>query len=151
MRVALRPVVAADVDRFYEHRSDPEAAAMAGSAPQSRDEHAERWRSRLQDPTFVARAIEADGETCGNLVSWSEDGRRLVGYRIGRQFWGLGITSAALSLFIAEVSQRPLHAFVAVANRRSIRVLEKAGFRPASEQPTESVELGIKERLYVLQ
>ena len=79
------------------------------------------------------------------------DGRRLVGYWIGREFWGRGVATAALAAFVAEVKERPLHAFVAEHNVRSIRVLEKCEFVPSPEHdPSIAGEDGVREVLYAL-
>ena len=65
---------------------------------------------------------------------WTEDGDRLVGYWIGKPFWGRGIATAALEAYLAEEKTRPLRARVSDRNRGSIRVLEKCGFRPVARE-----------------
>jgi len=47
---------------------------------------------------------------------------------LGKEFWGKGIGTVALKLFLMEVKKRPLFAHVAFDNIGSIRVLEKCGF-----------------------
>ena len=59
---------------------------------------------------------------------------RLVGYWIGREFWGRGIASAALVQFLDYETTRPLAARVAKHNPASIRVLRKAGFASVGEE-----------------
>ena len=77
--------------------------------------------------------------------------REMIGYWIGRDFWGRGIATAALAAFIAQVKERPLHAFVATHNVGSIRVLEKCEFKPSPEHdPSITGKDGIHEVLYVL-
>jgi RimJ/RimL family protein N-acetyltransferase len=66
--------------------------------------------------------------TGGNIGCWEQDGQRLVGYWLGREFWGRGLATAALAELAAEISERPLHAWVVSSNVGSIRVLEKCGF-----------------------
>ena len=75
---------------------------------------------------FYAHVV-IGGEVAGNVVSWEQSGQRMVGYWLGRVYWGRGIATAALTLFVAELS-RPLYADVAAHNLGSIRVLEKCGF-----------------------
>jgi RimJ/RimL family protein N-acetyltransferase len=53
----------------------------------------------------------------------------LVGYWIGKEYWGRGIATAALQEFLTHLKMRPLHAYVAKHNKASIRVLEKCGFK----------------------
>jgi RimJ/RimL family protein N-acetyltransferase len=69
-----------------------------------------------------------DGEAVGNVVSWEGEEGRLVGYWIGREHWGKGIATAALTAFLDVVRMRPLFALVHAGNAGSIRVLEKCGF-----------------------
>ncbi len=51
-----------------------------------------------------------------------------MGYWIASEHWGRGIAMRALSLLLALVATRPLHARVARENAASIRVLERNGF-----------------------
>ena len=82
----------------------------------------------MGDPTNRLKSILVNGKVAGNLVSWVDSGRRLVGYWLGREFWGRGFATGALRLFLQEVKTRPLYAHVARENRASRRVLEKCGF-----------------------
>jgi RimJ/RimL family protein N-acetyltransferase len=50
-------------------------------------------------------------------------------YWIDRAYWGQGIASEALAQFLDVVPVRPLRARAASDNARSLRVLQKAGFR----------------------
>lgn len=72
----------------------------------------------------------------------------LIGYWIGREYWGRGVATQALRLFVAEVPDRPLHAHVAAHNAGSIRVLQKCGF--SFEGQTPVLEDGIEELHFVL-
>ena len=84
---------------------------------------------RAADTGVMRRVIELDGELAGEALSFMiGDGRRVVGYGVRRRFWGQGIASRALCLFLDEVAERPLYATVLPANARSRRVLEKNGF-----------------------
>ena len=88
--------------------------------------HAARVRA---DPTVINRTILVDGVVAGSVVSWvDETGERDVGYWLGREFWGRGIATQALTRFLELVPPRPLHARVAKHNAGSLRVLQKCGF-----------------------
>ena len=65
----------------------------------------------------------------GNIGSWQDNGQQLLGYWVGREWWGRGVATQALALLVDEVSIRPLYAHVAVHNVGSIRVLAECGFR----------------------
>ncbi|PYQ34013.1 MAG: hypothetical protein DMF55_10480, partial [Acidobacteria bacterium] len=86
------------------------------------------------------KTILFDGRVAGNIVSFQQLGRPLVGYWIGKEYWGRGIATRALSEFLNHVTARPLHARVAKHNRASIRVLEKCGFRICGEDRGPLVE-----------
>ena len=59
--------------------------------------------------------------------------RSQVCYWLGREFWGKGIASRALRVFLREVQVRPLYARVAKDNVASLRVLQKCGFEIRGE------------------
>jgi RimJ/RimL family protein N-acetyltransferase len=77
--------------------------------------------------------IVVDGEVAGNIGCWEADGRRFVGYWIGRAFWGRGLATQALAELVGMVEARPLYAHVVKSNVASIRVLEKCGFLKVEE------------------
>ena len=135
----LRPVVPDDVPIFFAHQNDPEASAMAAFPSRDYDAHMAHWTNNvLANETGFARTIDIDGQVAGNVVSWVADGHRLVGYWIGREFWGRGIATRALAEFLEQVvAERPLRAQVAPHNAGSIRVLEKCGFVRVDEDDEE--------------
>jgi RimJ/RimL family protein N-acetyltransferase len=137
--VLLRAVAEGDLPIFFEHQRDPEANRMAAFAARERDAFMAHWSKILVDESNETRAVVVDGVVAGNVVSWEEDsGRRVVGYWIGREFWGRGIATRALAAFLDELTTRPLYAHVAVHNVASIRVLEKCGFTISDEMPEPS-------------
>jgi [ribosomal protein S5]-alanine N-acetyltransferase len=56
------------------------------------------------------------------------DGETEITYWIDRQYWGQGIASEALAMFLEVVSIRPIYGKVAFDNIGSQKVLENAGF-----------------------
>ena len=148
----LRDVAEADLDAFFEHQSDPEAAAMAVFPIRDRETFDAHWRKVLADDSYVVRTIVDDGSVAGNIGSWEQDGKRLVGYWIGREFWGRGLATAALGELAAELPERPLHAWVATTNNGSIRGREKCGFVEVDRHAEHSAHAGrvIEEILYRL-
>ena len=148
--IEIRPVEESDLETFYEHQTDPEATAMAVFGAREHDAFMEHWHNRIfPNPENYARTVTVDGQVAGNLLSWSMDGSRYVGYWIGREFWGRGVATAALNQVTSELAQRPLHAWVATSNVASQRVLEKAGF-VRDDTPPHIGEDGVGEFLYVL-
>jgi RimJ/RimL family protein N-acetyltransferase len=150
-RTFLREVVDSDLPVFFEHQRDPEAVRMAAFSSRDHDAFMTHWAKIRREPSNLIRTIVCDGQVAGNIGSWMGDRKRLVGYWIGREFWGRGVATAALAAFVAEVKERPLHAFVAKHNVGSIRVLEKCEFVPYPEHnPGIAGEDGIQEVLYML-
>jgi len=129
--VTLRDVAEADVAIFFEHQLDPVAVQMAAfTAKQPADSHRFKahWTRLLGDEQIVKRTVLVDGAVAGLMVSWQQEGRREISYWLGREYWGRGIATSALRMFLAQELTRPLHARAALDNRASIRVLEKCGF-----------------------
>jgi RimJ/RimL family protein N-acetyltransferase len=132
--VRLRPVQPADLDRFFGHQVDPEANAMAAFTPADpfdRTAFDARWRRILGDPEVTVRTIVVEGTVAGSIMRWRDpalDGPE-VSYWLGREWWGLGIATAALVAFLDEIADRPLYGRTASTNPASRHVLERAGFR----------------------
>lgn len=124
----LRRVIESDLPTFYLHQADKEAARMADFPVRSKVDFYAHWHKIMADPANILRAIVWEGQAAGNMVSFLMEGRREVGYWLGREFWGKGIATAALQLFLEEINERPLFAFTAHSNPASSRVLEKCGF-----------------------
>jgi RimJ/RimL family protein N-acetyltransferase len=107
---------------------------MAAFPARDREAFMAHWAKILVDPEVPKKTIVIDGAVAGNVVSWVQSGRRLVGYWIGREYWGRGIGTEALARFLTVATERPLYALVAKHNVGSIRVLEKCGFAPCGEE-----------------
>ncbi len=141
--VRLRDVADGDLPVFFEHQLDAEAVRMAAFPARDRDAFMAHWRTILGDATVIAKTVAVDGDVAGNVVSFDQSGKRLVGYWIGREYWGHGVATRALAAFIDLVEARPLFARVADHNIGSLRVLEKCGFvkvdDPALLNPDDDV------------
>lgn len=150
--VRLRRVENRDLDVFFEHQADEQAVEMAAFPARDKDQFAAHWTKVRADDTLVVRTIVADGVVAGNIGSWPENGQQLLGYWVGREWWGRSVATQALALLVDEVSIRPLCAHVAVHNVGSIRVLEKCGFRRdrAQEAKAAAPGDGIEEFVFVL-
>jgi RimJ/RimL family protein N-acetyltransferase len=152
--VSLRAVEDGDIDVFFEHQADPEASRMAGFPARERRPFVVQWARIRPNPAIVTRTIVADGQVAGNIASWEESGKRKIGYWVGRQYWGHGIATRALALFLAEINQRPLYAHVVTHNIASMRVLEKCGFRQVALNEPGYVSSGLdlgEEATFVLE
>ncbi|MFG2604392.1 GNAT family N-acetyltransferase [Streptomyces sp. NPDC048514] len=130
--VRLRAVVEADLELFLAYEHDPEAVRRSRFPPRPREAFLAHWRGRvLGEPDNLVRTVTVAGAVAGSIVSWTQDGRRFLGYWLGRPYWGRGIGTAALALFLREEHARPLHADPFAGNTASVRLLERHGFRRA--------------------
>lgn len=140
--ITLRAVTPEDLPIFFEHQADPVAAQLAAFPSRNREAFLHHWTTNiLGNPLNSSRAILCDHQVAGNIGAWTdaETHERLLGYWIGRDFWGRDIASAALSQFLEYERTRPLTACVAKHNLPSISVLEKSGFARAGQNTEEFI------------
>jgi RimJ/RimL family protein N-acetyltransferase len=137
--ILLRDVITSDLPIFFEQQLDPVANQMAAFPARDREAFMAHWAKIMADESNILKTILYGDQVAGNIVSWEHDGEREVGYWLGREFWGKGIATQALSLFLAQVTARPLVAYVAKHNFASIRVLEKCGFTITNEGTEEVI------------
>jgi RimJ/RimL family protein N-acetyltransferase len=129
----LREVRQADLPIFYTQQLEPEATQMAAFPARAHDAFMAHWAKTMAGGSNIIRTIVADGRVAGNIVCWEQSGSRQVGYWLGKEYWGRGIASAALALFLDEMKIRPLYAHVAKGNAASMRVLQKCSFKICGE------------------
>jgi RimJ/RimL family protein N-acetyltransferase len=154
--VTLREVADDDLPILFEHQRDPAAnhmAAFTSKDPSNRDAFNAHWTRIRADHTVIMKTVLLDGRVVGVVGSYEESGRREVTFWIGRDHWGRGIVTIALSAFLQLEKARPLYARAARDNVASIRVLEKCGFTIAGQargyanargQETEEVILTLR-------
>jgi RimJ/RimL family protein N-acetyltransferase len=131
--VRLREVQESDLAIFFEQQLDPEAIRMAAFPSRTRDAFMAHWAKSMAEQTSILKTIIFHGRVAGNIVYWEQSGECKVGDWLGKEYWGKGVASAALSQFLSLVKVRPLYARVAKHNTASIRVLEKCGFTVSGE------------------
>ena len=132
--IRLRDVEPDDLPIFFEQQLNEEAARMAGFPSRDRAAFDAHWtKNILGNPLAVMQTILFEGKVAGNVGSWRQDELRLVGYWIGKEYWGKGVATHALGDMLRVVTERPLHAHVVRHNLASIRVLEKCGFVKCGE------------------
>jgi RimJ/RimL family protein N-acetyltransferase len=135
--IRVRSVEDADLPVFVAYESDPVACAMVGMRIREPEASMAHWRRSLADPSNVIRTVVMNDQVVGNVVSYVQDGKREVGYWIGREYWGHGVATSALAQFLPLIATRPLYAHVATHNTASRRVLEKCGFALESQTDAE--------------
>jgi RimJ/RimL family protein N-acetyltransferase len=134
--VTLRPVEGDDLAIFFEQQLDPVAnymAAFTSEDPADREAFDAHWAKILGDDRTFNRTILLGRQVAGHIASFERFGQPEIGYWLGKAFWGKGIATQALALFLGEVTGRPLYARAVKDNLASIRVLEKCGFKVVGE------------------
>ena len=139
MTIQLRPVLDSDLPTLYEHQADPVANQMAAFPARERDAFMQHWAKTLSNPSNRVLTILYDGQVAGTIMSFEMDGKREVGYWIGREYWGRGIATTALAQFLEIERARPLYGYVARHNTGSRRVLEKCGFQALGEEKDDFI------------
>jgi RimJ/RimL family protein N-acetyltransferase len=129
--VHLRDAIESDLPVFFEQQLNPTAnhmAAFTSKDPADRAAFDKQWGKMLEDEDLIIKTVLFDGQVAGHIVQYLHDGNPEIGYWFGKAFWGQGIATEALQLFLAQVEVRPLGARAAKDNAASVRVLEKCGF-----------------------
>lgn len=146
--VQLRDVQETDLEVFYQQQLDPIAAERARFPSRDRERFMTHWHTRvLGNPTGFYQTVAVDGAVAGNIVAWwyePEEDKRYTGYWFGREFWGRGIGSRAMMLFLEREKTRPLYADPHQGNVGSVRLLEKCGFERVGIVHEEFVLLVLK-------
>lgn len=122
----------ADLPLFFEWQRDPvgnHMAAFTAKDPSDRAAYIAKWTRLLADDAIIKKTALVDGQVVGTIAKFELFGKPNVTYWIDREFWGRGFATQALSLFLREVTSRPLYASAAKDNVGSLRVLEKCGFQ----------------------
>ncbi len=109
---------------------------MAASFPNPYTEAAARWWIATGCRDGIHQAIEVDGQLAGGVGVTFKSGERarcaLVGYWLGRKYWGRGLAAQALKqlteFVFANTEINRLEAAIYHPNRSSFRVAEKAGY-----------------------
>ena len=141
--IRIRDVIEADLPILCAQQLDPEATRMAAFPAREPEAFMAHWRVKvLGDARNRKQTILFDGQVAGHIVSFEQGERRLVGYWLGKEYWGRGIATRALSEFLRKETHRPLYAQVVKHNVASIRVLEKCGFTVlGAEHPIPGTEI----------
>ena len=134
--ITLRDVTMADLSIFFEQQLDPDAnymAAFTRKDPADRDGFMLHWGKVLADKGITIKTILFQGRVVGSVLSHGWFGEPEISYWLGKEYWGKGVATQALSEFLDIVKARPLYARVVKDNIASLRVLEKCGFTISGE------------------
>ena len=138
-QVGLRAVERGDLPHFYLHQLDLDAQNLVGLPSRDWEGFLEHWQTRIfGDSTALKQTVLVDNCVAGHMVAWNAVRGRQVGYWLDRAYWGRGIGTQALQLFLAQESVRPLEAVVSKQNTASLRLLKKCGFVAQPTGPGET-------------
>src|SRR5262245_19957420 len=126
----LRDVLPDDLPILFEFQRDLEDARIAAIPSRDHDAFYTHWNSVvLPNVESTQKTVVVDGVVAGHVVAFDVNGKRMIGYWIGRAYAGRGIATAALKELLRDwETARPLYAAVSADHHASRRVLEKNGF-----------------------
>ena len=151
--IAIREVEPSDLEIFYEHQLDPEAIRMAAFVGKDRKDKVvfeTHWKKILNSPQNTNRTIVAEGQVAGYIACFPDGEHMEVTYWLGREFWGRGLATQALTLMLQFVVDRPIFARAATDNIGSIRVLQKCGFKIIGKNKDFAIGRGEDTEEYIL-
>lgn len=139
-KVRLRPILAADWDKFHENDFDSEGARLCDVIyfPRS-EEGTQSWAARQASSApngdNVSLAVETlDGELVGSIVTQSCDSRHgtfKYGVAVFRPHWRKGYASEAIRLllryYFEELRYQKVNAYVYEFNEGSIALQQHLG------------------------
>lgn len=133
----LREIRAQDLDQFFLHQQDEQANLMSAFAPRNprdRGVFDYHWDQLLADRSAQVRTIEHEGRAVGAIVCVERDGVGELSFWTAQDYWGLGLTTAAVDRFLEEHTRRPLRAHVPEDNVGSVKVLSRRGFEEVGQE-----------------
>lgn len=151
--VTLRAVVPDDLPFFFTHQLDSTAnqmAAFTAKDPTDREAFTAHWSKILDNDAILKMTILFHGEVVGHVLSFEQFGTPAVSYWIGKEHWGKGIATQALTVFLDLIDTRPLYARAAKDNHGSVRVLQKCGFEICGEDKGYSDARGTEVDEYIM-
>jgi RimJ/RimL family protein N-acetyltransferase len=153
-RLLFRDHEPSDQDAYCAMEVDPEVRRYAGGAPRPREEAERRFRKGLNRPEdrrlwMWATAYKPEGRyigRCGVYPHFGPSGGAIAGegslaFYLAREYWGRGLATEAGRAFVDfgfhKLGLSRIVTAVQVGNDRSVRVLEKLGFRLARTEQGE--------------
>ena len=129
--ITLTPTGIDDLNTLFQFQLDKEATYLAAfMATDSTDKTAyiEKYIKYLTDPTINNQTIKLNGNIVGSVAKFMMKDEAEITYWIDKKFWGKGIATSALKIFLNIEIVRPIYARAAFDNFGSQRVLTKCGF-----------------------
>ena len=103
--IKLRPSVVADINNFFEYQLDTEAnylAAFTAKDPTDKTAYLEKYTKLLYNPTVNMQTIVVDSNVVGTVTKFEINDKTEVAFWIDKPFWGQGIATKALKMFLGS-------------------------------------------------
>jgi RimJ/RimL family protein N-acetyltransferase len=127
----LHPSKLADLDQFFKFQLDQVAgnmAAFTAKDPTDKEAYMQKYTPLLSDPTINMKTIFIMDKIVGSISKFEIQGDAEITYWINRKYWGKGIATKALELFLIQERMRPIFGRTAFDNIGSQKVLLNNGF-----------------------
>ena len=84
----------------------------------------EKWTKLISNPAINQKTIVINDWVIGSMINFEMESEADISYWIDKIYWGQGIATAALKVFLETEYLKPLHGKVAFDNFGSQTVLE---------------------------
>lgn len=129
--IILRKTIITDLELFFVFQLDNEArflAAFTPKDPADKTAYLQKYTKLLNDPTVNMCTIIVNNIIAGSISKFEIEGEAEITYWIDKKYWGKGIATKALTVFLTIENARPILGRVAFDNLCSQKVLEKCSF-----------------------
>ncbi|MEO6039214.1 MAG: GNAT family N-acetyltransferase [Saprospiraceae bacterium] len=146
-RLALRALVPADAPALFVLRSDPRIMNFIDRPPAETIAEVEALMQRIELETaagksvFWGMSLKNSPQLIGNISLWNLDPETAtaeLGYVLHPDFWGQGYMQEALVCAVAfgleVMGARMIEAYLRPGNLRSVRLVERNGFRRSRDE-----------------
>lgn len=131
IQLTLRKTTSADLEQLFIFQQDEEANYLAAFTAKDQPDltaYLQKFTKFLSDPTINMFTIWMADTIVGSIAKYEMHGEAHITYWIDKQYWGRGVATNALTLFLTLETTRPLFGAAAFDNLGSQKVMEKCGF-----------------------
>ena len=161
-RLSLEPLRAEHAECMFDVLADPALYEYEGAPPRSlawlRERYARLESRRSPDGSqqwlnWVLRMRGGAAELIGYVQATVCAEHTLIAYELHSGYWHRGLAFEAVTSMLDELAlrghARQLRAVLKAANRRSLRLLDRLGFEPATAEVVEAHAIAADELLMI--
>lgn len=130
--IVLTKTTVEDLETLFVFQTNKKGIWMAAFTPENPDDkefYMKKWTGIVQNPDIHMQTIRFENKIIGSVAHFELFGETNVSYWIDQPYWGKGLATESLKMFLRDAVTRPLFARVAYDNYGSQKVLEKCGFK----------------------